>query len=398
MSYKDILVSHVDLDGYGCEIVGRRFLDFREVHHIDYDQIGSTIANLDRDAHLYITDLSIPDYLAGLLDEFEDVTIIDHHVSTYWVIDRYRHSGKVDFSVSKDRCATYLFGEYLARTYGRPIDPWLKGWMETVDDYDRYVLSMPESERLNALLYITNRDRFVDDAMRMTVGEMLTANQGRIDGWMRSRQDYMDSTVKTRVRDDPVTYLVYAERHRSKIASELMADEGAELVFALSLRDLRGSIRSSRKSRIDCNRLAGILDPEGGGHLNASGFRIPQECLTDGFRVMEGMIPWDDIPRYDPQEEERYEQAQRAPGALVRELRGLVPDGRRRHRSGTVPEVRGGPVDGEMQPLRAHMENQEGDVPEELRRVQVPVLLPCTHTGPRAGGEEEGLRRIGEPT
>lgn len=308
----NVLVTHVDLDGYGCEILARKAIPHLDaVFNVNYDDLASTLCDIPRDVHLYITDISIHKDLSGLIEEFQDITIIDHHVSTYWAKDLYKHSGRIDFSISKRRCATYLFGEYLLSKGMIEDSDWLRSWMELVDDHDRYIHAFPESDRLNSLLFITNRARFVDDALTKTPREMLDENKERVDRYLTSQAEYIKQTTYTKISDDdgPSVYLAYAEKFKSKIAQDLMQREGADLVFVLDMRLRQGSIRSTKDSCIDCSKVAKLIAEDGGGHLNASGFQISDEMFLKGFSYIEGKLSeqidgWKGLPKYDASENE----------------------------------------------------------------------------------------------
>ena len=301
MSSVDILVSHVDLDGYGCEIVSKKYLNYYGVYHVNYDELASTLCDIRRDCHLFITDLSIPENLAGLIEEFEDVTIIDHHISTFWAHDRWKSSPRIDVKISKERCATYLFGQWLMDKGFATRCEWLCSWMDLVDDYDRYVLQYPESERLNALLYTSNRERFVSEARDNTPMKMLEVYKDKIDQYLKNQADYVESTYYQTYHDDDgqSIAIVFAERYKSKIAQRIFQTENVDVVYILDLRTRQCSIRSTPESRIDCSKLAQHINPEGGGHHNASGFELPKEALDMKFLKDLWDAPFADMPRYE---------------------------------------------------------------------------------------------------
>lgn len=287
-----VLVSHVDLDGYGCRILAERYLGPAASYHVDYDSLASTLCDIPRDVHLFITDLSVPECLAGLIEEFQDVTIIDHHLTSFWARERYRHSQRIDTMITEERCATYLFGQYLIRKgYVGDGEDWLSAWMDIVDDYDRFILKDPRSDMLNILLYQTSRERFVSDAQRTTPDRMVESNRERIERKLRERGEYIERTVIYDIPDLPIrTALVFAERYKSMIARELYTNRGYEVVFLLDLHSGQASIRSAPDSRVDCSELAKRLHPEGGGHLHASGFSTEGLTFVGGFsQIREAM-------------------------------------------------------------------------------------------------------------
>lgn len=310
------LVSHIDLDGYGCNIFAVKYLQCDAIFNVDYEDIAKCLCDIPRDSHLIITDLSIPENIQGLIEEFEQVSIIDHHVSTYWAVEAFSGRLGFDVTVSKERCATWLFYDWIdGHGFSKPESKkWAYEWARYIDDYDRYVLQYPESDRLNSLLYISNRDRFVSDAQINTPLQVLKANADRIDRYLANQQEYIDECVKIclslNITDgcQHDVYLVFAEKYKSKIAKQLIEQKGAELVYVLNMRTFQASIRSSRESHIDCSQIAKSLDPQGGGHRNSAGFRLkvpPEECGLDQSAIWEALnLPINDLPIYGEEDEE----------------------------------------------------------------------------------------------
>lgn len=318
---RTVLVSHIDLDGYGCNIFAMKYIHPDDYFNVNYEDLATTLCDIPRDVHLIITDLSIPENLQGLIEEFAKVSIIDHHISTMWVYDAFDGNPNIDVKVDKRRCATWLLYDWIVERnidkgalYDSNLDnAWADKWRTLIDDYDRYVLSYPESERLNSLLYISNRDRFVSDALSNEPDRMLALNAERIDRYLKTQNDYIEATVKIclslNITDgcQHDVYLAFAEKYKSKIAKWLFDNKGAELVYVLDLRTMQGSIRSSPESRIDCASIAKMIDPDGGGHHHASGFTIPvppEECGLNPSAIWPPMkLPINDLPMFEDDEE-----------------------------------------------------------------------------------------------
>lgn len=315
---RKVLVSHIDLDGYGCNIMASKFMsDVAEVHNVNYDELADCLCDIPRDVHLLITDLSIPESLEGLVSEFAYLTIIDHHVSTMWVHDAFRNSRTVDVKVDRRRCATWLFCDWMIergiinQSDSKTMD-WMERWRTYIDDYDRYVLKHEESERLNALLYISDRTRFVNDAVWNNPETVLSNNRARIDKYLNTQEEYIAQCQPLCLCDtidgNYNIYLVFAEKYKSKIAQRLMATKGADLVYLADMHAGQMSIRSTKESRIDCSAIARSLDPEGGGHRNASGCRllgIRSGRDDRGWATVAGCsMPIEDIPTYEDGDDE----------------------------------------------------------------------------------------------
>lgn len=287
-----VLISHVDLDGYGCRILAEKYLNPVASYHVDYDNLAPTLCDIPRDVHLFITDLSIPQSLAGLIEEFQDVTIIDHHLTSYWAREKYKHSQRIDTMITKRRCATWLLGRYLFdKGYAKTDLDWLDAWMGIIDDYDRFILEDPRSDMLNILLYQMSRDRFINDAQSMTPDRMIKNNKDRIDRKLRERREYIENAVVYEIPDLSIrTALVFAERFKSMLARDIYENRGYEVVFMLDMHNGQASIRSAPDSRVDCSELAKRLHPEGGGHFHASGFNTEDLTFLGGFsQIREAM-------------------------------------------------------------------------------------------------------------
>lgn len=313
---KTVLVSHIDLDGYGCNIMAMRYLgmDLPAIN-VNYDELADRLMDVPRESQLLITDLSVPENLAGLLEEFAHVIVIDHHKSTKWALEWAKGKPDVEVTVSTERCATWLLYDYLKRAFGFG-DTIMDEWARLVDDYDRYVLEDPDSRRLNALFYISNRDRFVTDAMRYIPQVVLANNKERVDRYLQQQKEYVDQTVVfTLGHPSDNTVLVFAEKNKSAIAECLMKNYDVDLVYVVDLHNMAVSLRSSERSRIDCSKIAQTIHPEGGGHKNASGASLKEVCREWCVSTSEDIInpemmfkmilnfPTKDLPRYTEEDD-----------------------------------------------------------------------------------------------
>lgn len=87
------LFSHTDLDGYGCNIVMKALginvdetnINYGEINEVVQDYIQNRIyKNYDI---TFITDISINEEVAKLIDNTKDLTVIllDHHPTAEWL-------------------------------------------------------------------------------------------------------------------------------------------------------------------------------------------------------------------------------------------------------------------------------------------------------------------------
>lgn len=315
---QNCLVSHIDLDGFGCNIIAQRYLG-RDIpiYNVNYDELAETLMDIPRHVQLFITDLSIPENLKGLLEEFDRVIIIDHHISTRWALDWAKESDNRESVVSTERCATWLFYEYLANAFAYK-DTLFDEWVKYIDDYDRYVLQYEESRRLNALFYISNRDRFVSDALSYSPKQMLEYNKERVDRYLQQQKEYFEKTVFFTLKAvEPRVLLFFGEKNKSYICEQVFdKDDAVGLVYGVDLHNMAVSLRSSTKHRIDCSKVASTIHPEGGGHRNASGASLNDLCgdwlrqenpndITNPNYIFDMVLsfPVDNLPTYEEDEE-----------------------------------------------------------------------------------------------
>ena len=281
------LITHIDLDGYGCLIMAQRYLG-SDIHYkcVNYDELEDAIRDVPTDAELFITDLSISNNLAPLLNEFDNLTIVDHHLTSNWLNDEGNRA-RFNVVVSTERCATYLFYEYLSARFGFK-DTMLDEWARLVDDYDRYVLQYPDSRRLNALFYISDRTRFVQEALYCYPRQMLARNKERVDNYLENQMKYILNTTYITLSDTPKVILAFAEKNKSAIGEYHIREKGCDLVYILDTHSMQLSIRSKDGDEsINCSKIAKLFG--GGGHFHASGASL--DNFEDYFKSLCGKFP-----------------------------------------------------------------------------------------------------------
>jgi oligoribonuclease NrnB/cAMP/cGMP phosphodiesterase (DHH superfamily) len=102
--------------------------------------------------------------------------------------------------------------------------------------------------------------------------------------------------------------MTFAERHKSAMAEIAIAEGGVDLFYGVDLHSMTVSIRSSVKSKIDCTKVAKMINPDGGGHRNASGASISNWCVgwnnvEVGTFCMPLSFPSRDLPTYSEESE-----------------------------------------------------------------------------------------------
>jgi len=151
-----LLVSHLDLDGFGCIILALKFndiLNFDSFESADYgfekeEENKSFMLGFD---DIIITDLSISkDSYEELFKGKVNISILDHHANTSWV-------ESLPGSIwDTSRSGTKIFWEeYIKPKIGR-YSSIIEEFVERVDTYDLWKTDSPlweEAKNLNNILY-----------------------------------------------------------------------------------------------------------------------------------------------------------------------------------------------------------------------------------------------------
>lgn len=285
-------VSHIDLDGYGCTLFMKslRFAD--EYLNVDYDGLKGLLAELPKDSHLIITDLSATEDMRELLESFRQITFIDHHETSLWMNERPLKNATYTI-VDTTHCATYLTWQFFKQSeITKESDIWFAGYSVLINDYDLWIHENPDSKRLNALLYISNRDYFINEALMVDVKTLLAKHKLRINRYLEQLDKYVNETPIRIFNDDGIRIgLAFAEKYKSHIAESCFKRDLADIIYIIDLRTGNISIRSSTASNIDCSKIAEKY-LNGGGHFNASGGKIDVMSLeNDGDYLYIPMMP-----------------------------------------------------------------------------------------------------------
>lgn len=144
-----VLVTHVDLDGYGINILEellKKELKFDKVYNLNYGFEGEEVSQefIREDTDLVITDLSVPeDTFKAWLEKLHSIKIYDHHESTRFLKD-------YDFcSWDTERCGTKIFYEdykenglsisdMIKNKYGCSVSDKVEYLVNLIDTYDRW--------------------------------------------------------------------------------------------------------------------------------------------------------------------------------------------------------------------------------------------------------------------
>lgn len=304
------LISHNDLDGVGCGIVGKLAFDNLSTEYVGYDDIDSvlidTVNLMDKSLSVYsyliITDItalpSTMEYVNHKLGESR-VILFDHHKSAL-EYNKYKWCNiQVKLNTDSLDCATHAFyralsdaGHYEELSGLSKLK--LSTFAEKVRRYDTWewknVYNDSKALKLNSLYWMLEQKEFVSeyvDAIRHTSSKPTRLMEGEWQDLIDSKYDILFKTKDKEYQKllkntqssllfdyalvDDVNYLyafTFADRDISQLGNDLL-DNLPHTDFVALLNPVNGKLSLRAKDNIDVSLVAKMFN--GGGHKNASG-------------------------------------------------------------------------------------------------------------------------------
>lgn len=283
------LITHTDLDGVGCEILGRIiFKDNIDVSRCNYNDINDIVLQTISDHKNYekiiITDISVNETVANGLNYISNkVRLLDHHPSALFLND-YAFATVKETCDKGKTCGTQLLYDLFANS--SKTDK-LNYFVEMVRRYDtwewkdKYNDDIPK--KLNDLLYIMGKNKFVDliidkiknneDLFDNTIDMILDLRQNEINNYVKSKN-------KLLIAHDVLGYkagVVFADNFISELGNKL-SEMHPELDFIAMVGQETISYRTI-KNDINLTEIAKHFG--GGGHPKASGSQINNKHINE---------------------------------------------------------------------------------------------------------------------
>ena len=155
---KDLLISHLDLDGVSPNVIlsltGRKF-DYRNIEIMDVDKTFDELFNKDikKYENIYICDLTLTEHAYDLINNsgLNNVHVFDHHASHEFAASYPYTDIRVTIN-GKKTCGTELFYLYLKKIYKDLNRNNIKEYVDLVTQLDTYVFKDEEkAQNLNSL-------------------------------------------------------------------------------------------------------------------------------------------------------------------------------------------------------------------------------------------------------
>lgn len=301
------LFTHNDLDGVGCTILS--YLTFGKdnvsVDHCGYNDINEKVKefvvaeNYKNFDYIYITDISISEEVAELIQTTEKFQLLDHH-PTALNLNKYEWCTVQIENNNEKTSGTRMFFDYLlskgflqnSKTYKIDGCYNLKCFVENVRKYDTWLWKTKyndeEPKMWNDLLYIMGRDEFIESILYRVVSyscfdfcdfdlKLLKYRQNDINNYIEKKNKELVKKGFKPNDSSPLYYVgfVFAENYISELGNNL-AEMNTDLDFIIIITNGKTISYRGIKDTIDLGKdVASVFG--GGGHPKAAGSQISEE-------------------------------------------------------------------------------------------------------------------------
>lgn len=292
------LFTHTDLDGVGCAVLAKlAFDDEVDIEYCNYDEINEKILDYincnDNRISIYITDISVNEEVAKLLDKRGCVQILDHH-PTALELNKYSWCRVMVEDLNGIKTSgTKMFYHWLGMNgcFNDELEnnKTLDRFVELVRDYDTWRWTELGDEgilckQVNDLLYLYGREEFINWCVLKICGSdnfeldhsdklLLNVKQKEIDDYVEEKNEQLFILPMC----GWIAGFVFAEKYFSELGNRLCKMH-PEIDFVVMI-DMDGTV-SYRTIKEDLDlgqRIAKKFG--GGGHPKAAGSRFSKEIL-----------------------------------------------------------------------------------------------------------------------
>lgn len=293
------LITDNDLDGISCYIVLKVLRPNDEIKvtfcknyaHVN-NLVLRTLENIDEFDHLYITDLSVSEYVAEKIEKVNKekgkVLLLDHHKTAEW-LNKYPWAcvmiDHIDCKEDSDKyCGSELFRDFLSLSSNIRNNK-LDEYIELVRRYDTWEWKTKYDDQipsdLNAIYKVKGKSDFISSVMRS-----INKNEELFDEFDKKLLDIEKSRINDYVskKNNDIEVLtvkgykvgvLFAEQYISELGNRL-SELHPELDLIAMIGQKAISYRTT-KDDIDVSEFAKMFG--GGGHKSSSGSPIKKSDL-----------------------------------------------------------------------------------------------------------------------
>ena len=273
---KTFLVTHNDMDGFGCSLIGQVYggIDPKNIVHCSYDTIEDELEKIPKEfTKIFIVDICPR---KEVVDELDDrFKIIDHHQTNYYL------KGSSSHIMSNDSCGCKLFFEYLSKRNPKKSDSYYKHLTDTIDTCDRFTYekasNKEEALNLNILYRFYGPSLFLKKFLlprTIQNGTMFHKPELSLAKYLRAKdlkmyEKYAKEITILKDNKGRTYSIIFRDEPESLLFNHIVKER--DLDYLVAINPLKNSV-SLCSTTIDVSKFAKKMG--GGGHKFASGFSI----------------------------------------------------------------------------------------------------------------------------
>lgn len=294
---KDLLISHVDLDGISPNVLltltGRKF-DYKNIDIKDIDTTFDELFTKDikKYENIYICDLTLTEHAYELINAsgLTNIKVFDHHKSHLFANEYSYVTVKVDIDGIKT-CGTELFYLYLKDIYKELNKNCIKEFVDLVRQLDTYCFKDEESaQNLSSLHDLLGHKEFVKTIVKRLKKDkehfefssfekrLFKIERNKINRYMQNKELEM----KRYTINGKKCGVVFAESNKSELGNYL-SNKYPELDLIILFNTAQSVSYRTTKDDVDLNEFAAVYG--GGGHVKASGSKISDDIRNEIIKL-----------------------------------------------------------------------------------------------------------------
>lgn len=325
---KFILVTHIDLDGSACEILGRKYLqvDWRLCFTVDNCEVRSLMEKIFEleelpycnlsEYTIVFADIAPPEeYCKVLSEKFKKVVICDHHITNDYISDYFPDQKIVSYnpSLKRKECGASLLWKWIKEEVleeSNYVHEEVDYFVELTRLYDTWEWKTndggEEALNLNTLHSLVGNISFMKlmyHRLFIAEGSVFTEDDYMYISAVNAKEEkrFKDASTKDDNRAVPIHGLmcyikIIGPEGVSKYADWFLSTHKEYDVY-IGINPKDGTV-SFRTQRDDVNVAESFAKPlGGGGHAKAAGATLKEEFafvynkyLVDSFDKIESLL------------------------------------------------------------------------------------------------------------
>jgi oligoribonuclease NrnB/cAMP/cGMP phosphodiesterase (DHH superfamily) len=259
--------------------------------HLDY-------ALLRNNNNILLVDVSVSKEYAEKLHETGRVLLLDHHKAAV-SLDEFDWC---DIDIENERCGARMFFDWIQRNREPSIETnriyFYRDLVMAVDDRDRFVNEIPESEKMATLHYVLGQKLFIDRFIKYSPITLTHQEIYAIDLEEKKKVEFIEkrkkeTVVKTlSVKGELVRVgFVLANTYQTEVGYATYTDLDLDVDIVVIVGLNKVSFRSDRDCSVDLSEIAKLNG--GGGHFHASGSNLGKVLGKDFLELVIERLVWE---------------------------------------------------------------------------------------------------------